>query len=283
MKIAWLVDSTASLPKHLIEHEDVYVVSMEIVSGEQTFRDTIDLTNDEFYLLMKNKKDFLKTSQPTLNSFVETYTTIKDRGYDAIFSIHISSFLSGTYSTSIQATQMVDMGHCKVFVIDSKIGAYPLSVLVEKGLEFSSKEYSLEMIHSLLLEECKKTKIFVIVNNLEQLKRSGRLSNSQYLLGSLLNVKLVLQTNEGKLEVFDKTRSFKKSKSIVLDVLMKDMDKHQINELFIMEANCMEEALKLNGEISSLYPSLDIHISPLSTSISVHTGEGSMAFSWFCS
>jgi DegV family protein with EDD domain len=131
VKIAWITDTTASLSKEFIEENNIHVVPLHIVINQESYKETIDISQKEFYERMKKEDSKFQTSQPAIGDFVELYTKLKE-DYDYGIAIHASSLLSGTFQTSVMAAEMADF---KLLAIDSQTGSYPLSFLVKKGIE----------------------------------------------------------------------------------------------------------------------------------------------------
>ena len=127
-KVAWVTDSSAVLDEELKRHPHVYVLPVHLIINGQSYLDGVDLTTEDLVRSMDNG-DTLSSSQPSVGDFVELYERLADE-YDLIFSIHVSSALSGTYSTSLQAGKMVNtpclQRGFELFVL-------PINTPVEKG------------------------------------------------------------------------------------------------------------------------------------------------------
>ena len=104
-KIAWIVDTTATLEEDFVKENDINVVSLNIMFGEENFKENVEITADEFYQRMRTDKQMPTTSQPALGDFVNLYENLKEE-YEFGIAIHASSVLSGTYSSSVQAAEM---------------------------------------------------------------------------------------------------------------------------------------------------------------------------------
>ena len=130
-KIAWITDTTASLSKEFINKHNIHVIPLHVVINDIFYRETIDITQEDFYDRMKNEPGKFQTSQPNVGEIVELYERLK-ADYDFGIAIHASSTLTGTYQTSVMAAEMAGF---KLFAIDSQTGSYPLSYLVKKGIE----------------------------------------------------------------------------------------------------------------------------------------------------
>ena len=101
-KIVIVTDSTAFIPKDMMAGHNITIVPLQVVWGENTYLDGVDIQPDEYYRKLEHTKLMPTTSQPTPATFEAVYRDLLDSGYD-IFSIHISSKLSGTFESAIQA------------------------------------------------------------------------------------------------------------------------------------------------------------------------------------
>jgi DegV family protein with EDD domain len=276
-KIAWVTDSTAFLSPELLEHPDVYVLNTTLHFNEKIYKDQ-DLTSEELYRLLKKEKGIPKTSQPPIGEFLELYEKLKDE-YEHVIAVHVSGALSGTFSTSNQAADMVDF---PIDVIDSKVISYPLTDILQRGIASAEQGAPYDDIKKGVKELVGAYETYVLIGSLDQLHKSGRMNVAQYLIGSLLNVKPIIKLNDGKLEVLEKVRTDKKAMKNVNSKLEDAMKQRTISKLFILHCNAEERAVAIKEELQQTYSNhdLSIHIAPLSSTVAVHTGEDTIALSW---
>lgn len=276
-KIAWVTDSTASLDEELVRHPDLYTVPMSIHLDDEQFLDKIDLTPEELFHRLKSLKTPPKTSQPSVGEFKKLYEKLQGE-YDTVISILVSAKLSGTVSSSEQASQLVDI---PVVTIDSKILTYPLTVQIKKGMEWFSEGLSISAIKD-RIERLRETyEAYVLVGNLEQLHRSGRMSGMKFFLGSMLNIKPIIQVADGVLSIKDKARSEKKAKEKILTYLQDSYEKFKFKDVYILYGLHQDEAFRWQDELKSKFPYLNFSCHPLGATIGVHAGEDTIGISWY--
>jgi DegV family protein with EDD domain len=275
-RVAWITDTTASLSKEFIEKFHIHVVPLQVVINHESYKETIDITEKEFYERMKNEDGIFQTSQPSIGDFVEVYTKLKEE-YDYGIAIHASSKLSGTYQTSKMAAEMADF---KLFAIDSGTGSYPLSFMLKKGLELFEQGSEISEIVTELEEITDQTRLFLVPSNLDQLHKSGRVTGSQKILASLLNIKPILSIEEGTAKIKDKVRSDKKALSWLLGKLKEDMANHTVSKAAIVHANDLERASTLEKLVNMEIPGIKTEVLMLITVAGVHTGVGTLGLSW---
>ncbi|MCP8970643.1 DegV family protein [Ectobacillus ponti] len=274
-KIAWVTDSTATLSKDYIDKYNIHVVPMEIIFGDQSYREDIDITAEDFYKKLSESKVLPKTSQPALGSFVNLYEQLKEE-YEYAIAIHASSALTGTYQSSVSASQMAEFH--SVEVIDSKIGSYPLGKMIQQGVEMEEQGKSYEEIVAYLRTLPDKAQLLMAPGSLEQLHKGGRLSSAQAIIGNLIQLKLIIKFDNGKVIMHDRIRTEKKVKLRLFEMFAEVAP--QLKEASVIHANEAEKALQWKAELEQLYPHISFTTTMFSPVPGVHTGQGTMGLSW---
>jgi len=276
-KIAWVTDSTTFLDRELLQHPDVYSIPISIFFETEEYLDGITITQQEFYEKLKTTSIIPKTSQPSIGKFVELYQELSIK-YDLIFSIHISSDLSGTVSTANQAAKLVDI---PVEVIDSRLISSPISVLIKKGITASLLDPLVSSIKSTILDLTKCNETYVLVGNLEQLHRSGRMSSTQYVIGSMMKIKPIIVLKDGRLKIVEKVRSEKKATNKVIDFFKEAYSINYIKEVHLLYGLNDDKAKKWRILIEEFSDDVIVKLFPLGAAIGVHAGEETVGISWF--
>lgn len=275
--IAWVMDTTGYVTEEMKAHPDVYIVPLNIHFGSEEFIDGVDLTQAQLYERIKAASEFPKTSQPSAGKFAELYEKLKEE-YECAIAVHASAKLSGTIASS---TAGAEMSEFKVYAVDSMALSYGLSGLVERGLELQKEGLDAEQIAQKLEQETENFRNYILIGNLTQLYKGGRMSGAQYYIGSLLQVKPIVQiTPEGELKPIDKVRSHKKAVKYLIDHAVKDHEEFGVDTFQIMHGNTHEEAENLKREVLKAIPEAQIIIGDLSSSLAVHAGEGTLALMW---
>ncbi len=276
-KIAWITDTTASLSKEFIEQHHIHVIPLHVVINDTFYRETIDITQEDFYERMKNEPGKFQSSQPNVGEIVDLYEKLK-ADYDFGIAIHASSTLTGTYQTSVMAAEMAGF---KLFAIDSQTGSYPLSFLVKRGMELVEKGNDVSEVVSQLNSLREHTRLFLIPSNLDQLHKSGRVSGGQKILASLFNIKPILSIEDGgAAKIKDKVRTEKKAFAWLVDYLKADLDTRKVKKVAIVHANDRDKADVLQQIIKDTFPSIETELLMLITVAGVHTGVGTLGLSW---
>ncbi|WP_164931502.1 DegV family protein [Longirhabdus pacifica] len=275
-KIAWVTDSSAYIPEDLLDHKDIYVIPLTIIFDQTSYQDGVDISNEQIYDMIEKSSEIPKTSQPPLAAFIQMYEKLQ-QDYDAIISIHLSSEFSGTYQSSCIAAKMTDF---PIEVVDSKILSYPITLMIMKGMKLHKQGLSIKEIAEVLRSEHQNMNNYIIVGNLKQLQKGGRINSFQRMIGSLLKIYPVLQVLEGKVHIFGKLRTKKRAVAAILEQFSSARDRFQISNIQILHADALEEANKLKQHILNMYKDLHILVGPLSPTIGVHGGKDSLVLAW---
>ncbi|WP_026905833.1 DegV family protein [Paucisalibacillus globulus] len=277
-KIAFVTDSTVYLTDKLKSHPDIYVVPIVIISDGKEYEDTIDLTNEELYEMIRREKEVPKTSQPNVGKFIELYEKLKEE-YEQVIAIHVSSKLSGTISSSKTAVEQVGLD---VEIIDSHSLSFAITGLLESGIELAEQGLESEQIARLLREKTKGHRNLILLDKLDQLFKGGRMTGASFVIGNLLKIKPILSIGKsGELGLVERIRSEKKSTRRMVDLIKTSCEKHAVKKIAIANANAPDKANSLKEIIRSKVPGLDIVIGEISSSLAVHAGEGAIAVFWF--
>ena len=277
-KVAIISDSSAGLTEEMLSEYNIYTSYLMVIFGNDSYQEFKELTPIEFAELSSTQKELPTTSQPAPGLTIELYENLISEGYDEIIHITISSGLSGSYQSAMNAAEIV--GAEKIHVFDSRSVSFAQGALaiVASKLAKTGKSAA-EIIPE--LEKIRKTMYAsATVKTLENLKKGGRLSNASAVIGSMLQVKpIVVMSAEGKLEATSKVRTFKRAMQVIIDAA-KAANLDKTYEIAIVHALNEEDATTVKNAISEYYPDITIHLLPLALVIVAHVGEGSVAIAW---
>lgn len=277
-KIAIVTDTTSYLSKEWMDQYHIHHVPLSVNFGSKSYREGLDLTTEEFYKQLETEKELPTTSQPAIGDFIELYERLAEE-YDEAIAIHLSSGISGTYSTSISAANMVN--GIKVEVIDSEIACYGLGFMVLEAAEMSRQGKAMQEIKERVEWIVQNMRGYFIVDDLAHLHRGGRLNAAQFLVGSMLKIKPVIYFKEKKLEPFEKIRTKKKAIDRILQLLEMDVNEGTKIKLSVVQANAQEEAEEILNHILQTYSQVEGNISEFGPVIGTHVGPGTLGFVWY--
>jgi DegV family protein with EDD domain len=274
-----VTDSTSNLPGEMKDRYNIEIVPLTVHFGEESHVDYYELECDNFYEMLKEKKEHPKTSQPSPEAFAKVYKKIIDEG-DEIVSIHISSKLSGTIQSANIAAKEINPE--MITVIDSKSTCSALAMMVIEAAKYIEAGKSKDEIIELFNKMIASSKIYFIVDTLEYLQKGGRIGKASELMGSLLNIKPILEVKNGKVVPFEKLRGTKKVYKRMADILNEFISGiGDDNAVYALSAGGSDNAIDLFlANIEDNNPVRDALISPISPVIGAHTGPGSFALSF---
>ena len=263
-----VTDSTAYIDQQwLKDYPFVHVVPLTVHFPDLVMEDRIE-NNDVFIKKLEELEELNKipgTSQPSPGRFVEVFAPLVEKGHEIVV-ITISSGLSGTYQSALNAAQVV--GKDKISVIDSRTTAAAQKILVEYAASASLEGASREDLVSFLEDKKKLIKLYLLPDNLEYLRRGGRIGKAQAILGTLLNIKPILQINEeGIIDVFDKVRTRKKAFKRIAEEIPENAVRavvaHFKGEKYISEfKSIVEERVSCEVELYEAGPVIGTHGGP---------------------
>jgi DegV family protein with EDD domain len=275
-KIALVTDSTCDLPESVVKDKNITVIPLNVHFGEETFLDGIDLQSNEFFEKLSTSEIHPQTSQPSVGRFVETYNDLLKK-HDSILSLHISSKLSATYNSALQAQK--EIGNENIKVIDSMNGTLGLGAIVHHIADLNEKGESFEN----LVKEAEKiipNAIFMgLVPTLEYLAKGGRIGKARAFMGSLLKIKPILSAVDGEIQSVGKARTLIKGMDFIVD----EMKNRKISKLFIVHANHEERANLLKEKTKDLIDPKDVIIAEFGPVVGTHLGPGAFGVGFISS
>ena len=277
-KIAWITDTAAQLDDDFIRKYNIHVLPLGVVFPDgSSYRESIDITQEAFYTKLNLAKSSPKTSQPPIGEMLALYEKLELEGYDFAVALHLSSGLSGTFYSVQSATKMTDF---KVYPIDSKMGSFPMGKMIEVGNELFAEGKDREEVFAVITEMTTKSRMSFVPASLNQLHKSGRVSGTQVFLSNLLNIKLVIDFEDGKTVLKEKVRTHYRAKNKVTDLLRADMAKDAVPEVAVIHCNNVTDATIWKNELLEEFPHLKVQVVALSICVGVHAGEGTTGLSW---
>ena len=271
-------DTTACLSDINREQYNITIVPQMIHFGEDSYTEGIDIDIIQFLELLKTSSQLPKTSAPPPELFRRIFSESVNTK-EPLLCIHPSSDLSGTVRSA--ETARLDFPNMDIRVIDTRLVASPLGVLVHRAAIWAAQGLTADLICAEILKLSRRSKVFFLVATLDYLAKGGRIGGASALIGNALQIKPILTLINGKVEQFAKERTFTKSlqqlKSLILDLYPTKDDGH----LTIMHADNLDLAKDLASEFEKSLSIPTPLISNLPPAIITHVGPGSIAVGFF--
>lgn len=281
-----VTDSHSSITQSEAEKLGIFVLPMPFFIDDTCYYEDIDITRDAFFEKMKAGSK-VSTSQPGPEEVMKIWDKALEQ-FEEIVYIPLSSALSGSCQTAQMLAQEEPYAG-RVFVVDNGRVSATQHRSVLDALEMIEEGYRAEQIRQMLEEARAKNTIYIGVQDLEYLKRGGRISRATAALGSVLNIKPVLQFDVGTLDTYKKCRGFVQAKKVMIDAMKQEFatkfkEEVQRGEAYLLAATSAseEESEKWLEDIHKAFPGMTVLSDKLSLGVSCHIGPGGLGIGCSC-
>lgn len=271
MKKKIVTDSTSDLSHEYLSDNDIHVIPLNLTINGEAYVDQVDISSEAYIQKMQEDAD-VKTSQPAIGKFIEMYDELGADGSE-IISVHMTSGLSGTYQTALQASQMTDS---KVTVIDSKSISFGLGYQVQHIVDWNNEGYDTTDIVSKITELQKNIKLYVVIGQLSQLIKGGRISKTKGLIGNMMKIKPIGTLEDGKIELIHNSRTQNASVQFLKKEISAFIGDRNIKSIGIAHANIIEFVDKVKKHFSEEFNFTQFDTNVTTPVISTHTGQGAI-------
>jgi len=269
-KIKVVTDSGADVPSELAQRLDVTVLPCYVIFGAKVYRDGVDLTHQEFYDKLAKSPILPTTSQPPLGLFVETYQNLLQKS-EGIVSIHIASTLSGVFNAARVAAEALSTA--PIAVVDSQQLSMGTGWQVSMAAQAAQEGHTLTEVVSLVQASQPRARAAAMLDSLEHVRRSGRISRVTALMGTALKVKPLLQIVTGEVTPIATVRT----RGQALQRLAEFMAAQgAFKELCVVHADAAEAAQQVVEELSTVHPRERLLICQAGAAVTTHLGLGAV-------
>ncbi|WP_026478273.1 DegV family protein [Alkaliphilus transvaalensis] len=279
MSIKVFTDSTSYIDAEVIKDLEMKVLPLSVKFEDASFKET-EIDNDTFYKMME-KKGIPQSSQPALGEMCDEMQKVVEQG-DELVCVLLSSEMSGTYSTAHMAKNMTleKYPEAKIELIDSRSNCMQLGFAAIVAARIAKVGGSLKEVVDGTMENIKKSRFLFIPDNLEYLKKGGRIGKANAIIGNLLKIIPILTVEEGVTTVFKKVRTKKKAIVTMIEEMMGDIERYGLGEIVVHHINCLEEA---KGVVNMIKDKLevDVKIQDIGPVIGLHVGPGAIGIAYY--
>jgi DegV family protein with EDD domain len=278
-QIALVTDSTTYMPPELVKKYNISVAPQVLIWGDQTYKDGVDIESREFFTRLKTAKMMPTTSQVAVISFQEIFQRLVDQGYE-VLALLVSSRLSGTVQSAMQARDLMSSARDKVNVVDSQSVAMALGFQVLAVARAIEAGASLKEAIALAEKSHQYTGVFFAVDTLEFLHRGGRIGGAQRFLGTMLNMKPILAIQDGRVEGIDRIRTKNKAHDRVLELVTEKVAGRTPVRLATLHANAAEDARTLLTRAERALHPVESLLTEVSPTVGTHAGPGTVGLAF---
>ena len=277
---AIVLDSTSDFVDARDRHANMRLVPLYVLFDGEALRDHVDIGPEQFYERLAAANALPTTSQPTPADFLACYEELVAAGYDRIWSLHLTSKLSGTYESALRAAEQLEGD--RVRVVDTETASLAVALLAEaidRRLEAGTTDEAIEE----LVAHFKRTNgVVFTVATLEYLQKGGRIGKAQALAGSLLNVKPILTVEDGVIVPVGRVRGRQKALEEFAKLFAAESENREGLRIAIAHANAPEWIDVLTDMARKLRPKAVVElVQLLGAVVGTHAGPGAVGFFWF--
>jgi len=260
---AVVTDSTADLPDEWRDRYGVEVVPLKVIFGKESFRDRVDMTDEEFFRRLAASSTLPTTSAPSPGEFAEVYRKLA-RDHDGCISIHIGAKLSATAEAARVGAEAVE--GFKVNVVDSQTVSMPIAFLCRIAAESATLEEAIAAVE----QRVPKCRVLALLDSLRYLEMGGRLSRAGAMIGTMLDVKpLLLVTEHAEIKPVDRVRTRSRAIPRMIEFFRSEQP---VEHMAVMHAEAREDAERVAADLRREFPDREIPLGQIGCVLGTHAG-----------
>ncbi|MBB1079098.1 DegV family protein [Limosilactobacillus sp. STM2_1] len=276
-KIKIVCDSSAGLADEEIKKYNITIIPLSVMVDGTVYVERETITNDQFPAMMKNAKSLPKTSQPPIGKFVDAFDKLGEDGSE-VLCVTMMESISGTVHAAEQAAGMTKT---KVTVYDSQTTDQGMAFQIVEAAKViedgGSVDDAIEKMKSVL----SKSKLYLAIDNLDNLVAGGRISKFAGAVSNLLNIKVMLQVYNGQIHIESKGRGLKSIHKEWGKILDEMAQGPKVKKIGISHVDAGKEVDRLLANLKELYPNIDVTVRETVPIIATHTGMGACCLLYY--
>ena len=270
-KVAIVTDSTADLPPELVEELGVTIVPLQVIFGDEAYREGVEITTEEFYERLVKSRQLPTTSAPSVGDFQEVYERLLEE-VDSIVSIHIGAKLSGTIQAAQTARQSLAKPE-RIEIVDSQAVSVAIGFATMEAVEAARAGAKLAEVKAAAESAVQRTHVRFMLDTLEYVRRGGRIGRARAYMGTLLRVKPILSFREG--EVYPEERVRTRARG--LERMIQWAVRHQkVKRAVVAHATTLDEAESIRERLAMAFPSVKVYLIRFGPVLATHGGPGTI-------
>jgi len=295
MPVRVVTDSTADLPPEIACELGITVVPLKVLFGEETYRESVDITPDRFFQMLREHPVHPTTTQPSVGDFLEAYERLAADA-DGILSIHISAKLSGTLGAAQAARAALPKpcpregpearagwvedegpearaGWVPVELVDSGTASMAMGLAVIKAARAAQAGASLAEATAVARDILGRFRLWAMLDTLEYIRRGGRIGRAQAFLGSVLQVKPIITVQDGEVYPVERVRTRSRALQRLAELALSFP---AAEEFVVLDATTPEDSDWLEGQLRAAHPQVPVTRARLGAVLGTHCGPGAV-------
>ncbi|MFS0562873.1 DegV family protein [Terribacillus sp. 179-K 1B1 HS] len=280
MKIAIVTDSLTNLREEdLQRYPFIYYAHLNVIINDTSYVDLKEITNDQLFRFIDEGASY-SSSLPSPESFVALYEDLLTE-YDVIISLHCTENVSGTVNSARIARDTIEDAGNRILVIDTNTASIGAENIVLKVCQLMEQGKTIDEILKAIEFYRSHSQLYLTINDLTTLVRTGRISKTASRIGNLLHIKPIVGLENAKLEVMGKVRTKKRLLKWMLDRLKSDIEQSGKQIVRITHVNSIDLATELKDAMKTYGNKAEVFISnEISSVMAIHFGRGGVGASW---
>jgi DegV family protein with EDD domain len=264
-----VTDSTGDLTPEMVEELGVTIVPLQVIFGDEAYREGVDITSEEFYERLVKSRQLPTTSAPSVGDFQEVYERLL-KEVDSIVSIHIGGKLSATVQAAETARQLVAKPE-RIEVVDSQMVSLAMGFVIMDAAEAARSGAKLAEVKAVAESALQRVQVRFMLDTLEYLRRGGRIGRARAYLGTLLSVKPVLSLHEGELYPEERVRTRARGLERMIQWAIKQPN---IKRAAVGHSTTLDEAERIRERLAMAFPNVKVHLIRFGPVLGTHAGPG---------
>ncbi|SDC90780.1 EDD domain protein, DegV family [Terribacillus halophilus] len=280
MKIAIVTDSLTNLREEdLQRYPFIYYAHLNVIINDKSYVDLKEITNDQLFRFIDEGASY-SSSLPSPESFVVLYEDLLTE-YDVIISLHCTENVSGTVNSARIARDTIEDAGNRIIVIDTNTASIGTENIVLKVCQLMEQGETIDEIMKAIEFYRSHSQLYLTINDLTTLVRTGRISKTASRIGNLLHIKPIVGLENAKLEVMGKVRTKKRLLKWMLEKLKSDIEQSGKQIVRITHVNSIDLATELKDAMKTYGNKAEVFISnEISSVMAIHFGRGGVGASW---
>lgn len=278
MKIAVVTDSGSGLSEKEAQEKGLFYLPLQIIVKDDMYLDGVDIQVEELYEMLK-RGEMPTTSMPPMGHIEALFEELKEQRYEAVIAVPLTAGLSSTASVLQAAAHRHEL---PLHMVECYSTCDLQCYLAETAKALVDKGFAVEEILARLQESIASSDTLIIPDDLQHLKRGGRLTPLAAALGGLLKIKPILKldaASEGKIDVYDKVRTMSKAMAKAVSTFQ-EAKLDASYRLVVLHSGAPESGEKLKALMEETFPGLELHYGLIGAVISAHTGLGCLGIQY---